>query len=330
MNGRGRDGVMAQVRHRRRKRRRFLSRILWLGVAMAGFGLAICMAVKAYKPIFGGLRNRLGIEGDQNKIDLDELYSPYAVLVDASTGEVLAEKNMRDRIYPASMTKIMTALLAVENTENMDETVVIPEEIFPQLYAQDASMAGFSPGETATLKDLLYGMLLPSGAECCLTFADRIAGSESAFAERMNQRAGELGMERTHFCNSTGLHDDDHYSTVEDISILLRAALKEPVFRKAFTSERYLTSPSELHPDGITFYSTLFQYMDSARVEGGEILGGKTGYTDEAGQCLASLAQIDEREYVLVTAGAEGTHDTAQYHIQDAIHVYGQIGKGAG
>lgn len=243
------------------------------------------------------------------------------------SGTVLKEKNSTDRIYPASLTKIMTAILAIENTEDLEEIVQLPDEIFPPLYAQNASMAGFQPGEEVRLKDLLYGVLIPSGAECCLAFADRISGSEEEFVSLMNDKAQELGMKNTHFTNSTGLHDPEHYSTVEDISILLQYALKNEYFRDVFTSSRYSTLPSEQHPEGFTFHSTMFKYMDSTEVTGGEILGGKTGYTEEAGLCLASLAQVNGKEYILVTAKANGTHQTEQFHILDAINVYSQIGE---
>lgn len=263
----------------------------------------------------------------ESSIDLEHLYSPYAILLDADSGETLAGMNTQEKIYPASLTKIMTAFLAAEYTEDMEETVTLPDEIFGRLYVQNASMAGFEPGEPVRLEDLFYGILLPSGAECCVAFADRISGSEEEFAALMNQKADELGMKDTHFCNSTGLHDPDHYSTVKDISILLQYALKNETFRNAFTAHSYTSFPSEWHADGLTFYSTLFKNMESAEVAGGEILGGKTGYTEEAGLCLASLAKINGKEYILVTAGADGDHNTKPFHILDAVDVYNQVGE---
>lgn len=254
-------------------------------------------------------------------------YSPYAILVELDSGNVIAEHNSEDKIYPASLTKIMTAVLAIENTDDLSQTVTLPYDIFEPLYEENASMAGFQPGEEATLKDLLYGILLPSGAECCMAFADRIAGSEEAFVDMMNEKATEIGMSNTHFCNATGLHNPDHYSTVKDISILLKYALQYEDFRQAFSSSRYSTRPTNQHPDGFTFRSTMFKYMDSTEVVGGEIIGGKTGYTEEAGLCLASLAEVDGKEYILVTAKANGTHQTEQFHILDAINVYSQIGE---
>lgn len=265
--------------------------------------------------------------GSSTIVDLDTLYSPHAILTDLDSGKVLGSHNEQEKIYPASLTKIMTAILAIEHTQDLDEWMTMPVDIFQELYVENASMAGFQPGESVCLKDLLYGILLPSGAECCLAFADRIAGSEEAFVKMMNEKAKEIGMDHTHFRNATGLHDSEHYSTVNDISALLQYALKNEDFKTAFTTSRYTTLPSDQHPDGITFYSTMFQNMDSSKVTGGEITGGKTGYTPEAGLCLASTAEINGRHYMLVTAKADGDHDTAQFHILDAVNVYDQTGK---
>ena len=267
------------------------------------------------------------IETLGEEIDLRNLHSQFAILVDLTNDKVISEHNSRDIIYPASLTKIMTAIVAIENTDDLEEVITLPRHIFEELYYENASMAGFQPGEEVRLKDLLYGILLPSGGESCLAFADRISGSEEAFVELMNQKAGELGMKNTHFSNSTGLHETSHYSTVEDMATLLKYALENESFREAFTSKRYSIKPSTQHPLGVTFQSTMFKYIDNTKVTGGEIIGGKTGYTDEAGLCLASLANIRDKEYILVTAKAEGTHYTEQFNILDAINVYNQVGK---
>lgn len=259
----------------------------------------------------------------EGNINLNTLYSPYAVLVDLESGNVLAEQNSTERMYPASLTKIMTALIAIEETEDMEQTTTLPSDIFPSLYEENASLAGFQPGETVTWKDLLYGVMLPSGAECCLTFARQIAGSEGAFVDLMNKKAEELGMNDTHFSNATGLQDKKHYSTVRDIAVLLRYALENETFRQVFTARRYSVPPTAYHSEGFTFYNTMFQAMDNAGISDDDILGGKTGYTEKAGLCLASLAEINDREYILVTAKADGNHYTEPYHVIDAENVYG-------
>ena len=262
---------------------------------------------------------------DRGRGALRNLNSPNAVLMDAETGDILEGYHSGKRIYPASLTKIMTAVLAVEYTEDMEEVITLPSGFFQKLYGENASMAGFEPGEQVRLKDLLYGILLPSGAECCLAFAERIAGSEEEFALLMNEKAKELGMKDTRFCNSTGLHEEGHYSTAEDIAVLLQYALKNDRFRDAFTSESYHTMPSETHPEGFTFTSSMFRHLDGTEISDGKILGGKTGYTPEAGLCLASLAVVSEKEYILVTAGAEGNHETEPYHVMDAVNVYNRL-----
>lgn len=256
---------------------------------------------------------------------LDGINSQNAVLIEAENGTVLAERNMEKTIYPASMTKIMTAVITLENIVNLDEYTVLTENDFTNLYIQDASMAGFQPGEEVTYRDLLYGMLLPSGAECCLAAANRISGSEEAFTALMNQKAQELGMEHTHFENSTGLENSEHVSTVGDIAKLMQYAVSNGQFYEILKSPFYYVSPTNLHPEGFTFYSTVAGNVSSMEVNGGNLLGGKTGYTEEAGLCLASLALIHEKYYILVTAKAEGTPGFEAAHLIDALTVYNRI-----
>lgn len=259
------------------------------------------------------------------EIDLTQLYSPNAILVDNESGRVLAERNSEALIYPASLTKMMTALVTLEQMADWQTPVTVAAEMFPQLYAQDASLAGFLPGEQALLQDLLYGMLLPSGAECCIACAELVSGSEQQFVELMNQKAQALGMERTRFCNTTGLHDDNQVTTVQDLAILLRYALQNERFRAVFTSSRYTVPATNGHPDGFTVQSNLFQSLAQLNCDEGWILGGKTGYTEKAGLCLATLARVQDHEYLLVTAGADGNHRTAPFHVLDALAVYQQL-----
>ena len=250
-------------------------------------------------------------------------------LFNLDTGKPILRQNSDQQRYIASLTKMMTALLAIEANPDLDTPVTLPEEIFPALQAQNASLAGFQAGETATVRDLLYGAMLPSGAECCEALAREVSGSEEAFAARMNQKAAELGMTGTHFCNPTGLHDPEHVSTVRDMARLTEAALQNETFRKLFTTERYTVPATNCHPQGFTMHSTLLSQLDGTELHSGRILGGKTGYTGEAGLCLASLAEVKGREYILVTAGAGGNHSTAPYHIEDAVTVYRRVSRGS-
>lgn len=258
---------------------------------------------------------------------LSNLNSSNLALIRLSDMAALMEKDSGEIIYPASLTKMMTVLVALENMSDLQEEITISKAMYQSLIDEGASLAGFLPGERVRAIDLLYGVMLPSGAEACIGLAEHIAGSERGFVKLMNQKASDLGMENTHFENTTGLHHDNHYTTVEDMAVLLSYALRNDTFREIFTSSRHSTQPTNLHPDGITFYSTMFDKLENPSITGGEILGGKTGYTHEAGLCLASLAKVGEEEYILVSAGARGNHDTEQYNITDAITVYSSIGK---
>lgn len=253
-----------------------------------------------------------------------ELYSNNVLLTDIK-GNILYEKNSDERFYPASLTKIMTVIVALENLDDLDYSVQIPGYIYEYIAAEDASTAGFEAYDTVTVEDLLYGAILSSGAECCLTLADMISGTEYDFAALMNDKAEELGMDNTNFTNCTGLHNYDHYSSAEDISVLLRYALENPEFKRIFTRDSYYTE-TQYNPYGIVLNSTMFSFVEDGYYPF-ELLGGKTGYTQEAGLCLASAAEINEKEYILVTAGADGSHMTDPYHIEDAMTVYGRLAE---
>lgn len=259
-------------------------------------------------------------------VDLSAIDSKSAILMRLGDGQVVVEKEADTRIYPASMTKIMTAIIGLENLSDLNQLITIDRETYDQLYLEGASMAGFAPGDQVKAIDILYGVMLPSGAECCVGLAQYLFGSETAFVEKMNEKAAQLGMNNTHFVTSTGLHDPEHYTTVRDLTKLLTYALQNETFREIYTAHEYTTSPTAGNPSGLHFLSTMFKKMDTSAVNGGEIEGGKTGYTSDAGQCLASLAIVNGTEYILVTAGAQGSPSTEPYHIIDAVNVYNQIG----
>lgn len=260
-------------------------------------------------------------------ISPDKLNSHNAILIRLKDNTTLMQKNSEEKIYPASLTKMMTAIVVIENLNDLKGKITLTNSAFQGLYGADASMAGFKPGEQVMAMDLLYGALLPSGAECCIGLADHIAGSQQNFVKMMNQKAAELGMKNTHFENATGLQNENHYTTVKDLAILLSYALQNDTFREIFTSSRHSTGPTNKHPGGITFYSTMFKELNNQNIIDGEILGGKTGYTDEAGLCLASLAKVGKQEYILISAGAKGNHQSKQYNITDAVAVYNSIDK---
>lgn len=260
-------------------------------------------------------------------LSLDSLDSPYAIMIDAATGTVMSSKQGEVTIYPASMAKIMTVFTAIEHIKDLDQKTTMSHDYYNTLYERDASRAGFDPGEEAVIRDLLYGALLPSGAECCMQLAIEAAGSEEAFAQLMNQKVQELGLTQTHFVNCTGLHSEEQYSTPKEIGLILQAALDNKTFREVFMTHSYSVKPTNVHPEGFTFWSSMFKNMQAENVIGGEILGGKTGYTDAAGYCLASMAEVEGREYIQVTAGWAANPRVSLYHINDAFLGYNALGR---
>ena len=256
------------------------------------------------------------------KPDLTEIYSESGIVVRLEDGKVMTQFGQDERIFPASLTKIMTCIIALEQIEDLEEIVVISPERYNELYVQEASMAGFFPGEEARVIELLYGSILPSGGECSAALAEHAAGSEEKFVELMNEKAEELGMKGTHYANATGLHDDQQYSTVKDISLLLQYAMENDIFREIFCTKSYSVLPTPQHLNGFTFQSSMFRLQDDWTLEEGEIKGGKTGFTDQAGLCLATMASVRGEEYIAVTAKADGDHSTEPYHVYDAFALY--------
>lgn len=251
---------------------------------------------------------------DQTQIELPSLHSKNALLLNEK-GDVLYEKNADDIIFPASLTKIMTAIVAIEMTTDLQKQTIVKPQTISKFTAQNASMAGFKAGDFVTIEDLLYGTLLASGADATGTLTEAMAGSEEAFVTLMNNKAHELGLNDTHFVNASGLHDPAHVSSVRDISKLFRYAIENPTFYQILTSKSYSTHV----PNELTITSSLL-----TKIPGGEgtILGGKTGYTPEAGLCLASIIEKDDRKYIFVTTNANGQAWTPPFHIEDALTAY--------
>ena len=232
------------------------------------------------------------------------LDAEYAVLVDCNNNCVIAAQGASERIYPASMTKIMTILVAVEQLgDDLDATFTMTRDIVDSAYAAGASVAGFAIGEKITARDLLYGAALPSGADATDALAILAAGSEQAFVVLMNEKAHQLGLKNTRFVNSSGLHDDNHYSTPIEIATIMAYAMENELCAEILSARSYTTASTPQHPEGITLYSTAFARMSTDRFGSVNLVAAKTGYTDEARFCLASYGEsADGGRYVLVTA----------------------------
>ncbi len=250
------------------------------------------------------------------------IQSEYGIVIDADTGEIIYQKNATAKIYPASLTKILTLLVAVENITDLDDTFQMTSEIIDPHYREGASMAGFAPEEMVSIRDLLYGSVLPSGADATTALGIYIAGTEEAFAALMNEKAAELGITTAHFCNTSGLHDNNHYCTVTDMAIILKAAMDNKTCCEILSTYQYTTAATPQNPEGLPLVSTMFSRMTGEEPEGATILGGKTGFTDQSGNCLASFGKNDAgRKFIMVTTKAPGMWKS----VFDHIHTYSTL-----
>lgn len=239
----------------------------------------------------------------------EEILSTHAVLVDLEKNSIVAQRRAMERMNPASMTKILTVLVAAEElgdpTKKLDDTFTITLDITDYSYVNQCSIAGFDRDETVTVRDLFYGTILPSGADAAVGLAVYVAGSQEAFVELMNRKLEQLGLADTaHVTNCVGLYDEDHYCTVYDMAVILRAALANDFCREVLSAHTYTTSPTEQHPEGITISNWFLRRIED-KDTGGEVVCGKTGYVVQSDHCAASYFEDkDGKGYVCVTAGA--------------------------
>lgn len=257
---------------------------------------------------------------DIKYIGSENVQSEYALIVDGTTGEAIASKEGFTRINPASMTKIMTVLVAADHiTEaDLDNKVTITQENTYYAYRKGLSAVGFSDNEVVTVRDLFMGTILPSGADAAIALAELCAGSEESFVEEMNQKARELGLKDTHFTNCVGSFNEDHYSTCADMAVILKAAIEKPICYEALYEHRYTTSSTAEHPDGLEISNWFLRRIEDKDTHG-EVLCAKTGYVNQSGSCAASYS-VDRNghPYFVVTAKAH----SAWRCIYDHVDIY--------
>ena len=257
------------------------------------------------------LMSSTAVFSDEYDFDIE---STHVILINMNEDSVLYEKDPDSIISIASLTKIMTAIVAVEKIEDIHAKTVISSADLAGLIEANASVAGFLVGEEVTYEDLLYGLLLPSGADAAQALARATYGSVKVFVSMMNQKAAELGMEHTHFANTTGLDHEENYSTINDVVKMFRYALDNEILKEIMDTEIYKTSDGKL-----TLYSILRRkYLYDCAY----IVGGKTGSTYAAGLCMASYAYYNGVYYMLVSSGAPYNRENPWAFI-DAAKIYG-------
>ncbi len=257
----------------------------------------------------------------------DDYASQYIYMFDREAENIIYEKNAKSKAYPASLTKIMTTIVALENIDDLSVIAPIDIDTYREMVASNASMAGFFGKEAVTYRDLLYGTILTSGGEAANSLAIHVAGNVEGFVQMMNDKAVELGLNDTHFTSPEGLHNKNQYTTASDMAKLLDYALDNGHFRAIFTTETFQTTSTTDHPDGILLKSTVLTSLNKGEQDGFEIIGGKSGTTYEAGQCWATLGVVDGREYISIVMGAplEDISHPDKAQIVDTLKLYTKV-----
>ncbi len=249
----------------------------------------------------------------------EDIISQYAILVNAGTGLIEAEKDAHTVTVPASMTKVLTVLVAAEHVTDLDATFTMNIDITDYCYQNDCSAVGFSENETVTIRDLFYGTILKSGADAAMGLAEYTAGSQEAFVEMMNAKLAELGLSDTaHFTNCIGTFDEDHHCTMYDMAMIMEAAMDNELCREVLSAHKYTTSSTTEHPDGIEISNWFLRRIED-KDAGGEVISGKTGYVVQSGNCAVSYAQ-DETGNAYICATANST--SGWRCIYDHVDIY--------
>lgn len=257
------------------------------------------------------------------------IHSPYAVLVDVTDNKIIASKASTAEIYPASMTKVMSLIVIFENLQSEDslnDKLTVTQEYYDRKVAEQHSGDIITVGKEYTVKDMIYNLILKSDGIAAMALADYVAGSESAFVDLMNEKAAELGLEKTQFKNPTGMHEKYHLTTAKDMAVIMMYAMKNP-----FCAE-VLSAMSHTNSDGTAVYhATLVSRLNNDRAaykispNTVNVTAAKSGWAgDESGHCLVTFAEgKNGHKYILVTAKAE----TSALVLEDMLSIYNDYAK---
>lgn len=251
----------------------------------------------------------------------EEINSPYYGVYNAENMELLIGENTQEKIAIASITKIMTAIVSIENINNLGDQVVIDMDVIAGKVDSDLVTAGLVSGQALTYYDLIATMLIPSGADSAVYLQNIIFNDEDLFIQKMNEKAQEIGMNNTHFANVTGLDDENNYSTIEDVAKMMAYAINNEDLKQILSQKEYTTSDGS-----ISVKSTISNLSDKANITTHLIFGGKTGTTGDAGICLASFSK-DEKEDVDLIAVVTGSnmYSASPYNVIDSEKLYEEV-----
>lgn len=266
--------------------------------------------------------------------ELPNIYSPSAILIDSATGKILYEKDINKKMYPASLTKMLTAIVVLDkcNAGELKLTDVATVS-YDSVMSLDTSYlnANLQLGEELTLEQLLYVMIVASSNDSAIVIAEYVSGSSEAFSALMNQKAAEIGCTNSNFINPNGVHNENHYSTAYDLALIARYTMKNETFRKIVSTTSYqLPATNKYGKDDRVFASTneLIIVNNNDRADNyyyKYAIGIKTGFTTPAGNCLAAAAKRDNLEFISVVLGAGQTDQylSQRYLDTKALFEYG-------
>lgn len=235
-----------------------------------------------------------------------EIFAPSAVLIDAKTGTILFEKNKDEKHFPASTTKIMTTLLTLENCKNLEDKVKMSHNAIYSIEPGSSHIA-MNEGETLTVEQSLYGLLLASANEVANALAEYISTNINDFCKLMNERAKQLGCKNTNFVNAHGFHNENHYTSAYDLALIMKEDIKYEEFNKIISTKRYDIPQTEKQPETRILYNTN-KMIQSGKYFNENVIGGKTGYTDEAGHTLVIYAKKNDMQLISVVMAEENSN----------------------
>lgn len=246
-----------------------------------------------------------------------DLVANAAIVMDAASGQVLYEKNSQEKKYPASITKILTVLIALEHNVDFNATVTMSENAIWGV-ERDSTLIGLDVGEQVTVKDLVYATMVKSANECAYALAEYVAGDIESFAKLMNERAAEIGCKNTHFITPNGLHDEDHYTTAYDMALITKEALKNETFREIAGTLNYTVPATNLTDETRPLWNGNKMINPAEPYYYEYCEGGKTGYTMKANNTLITFAKKDGLELICVIMDCDG----AKYAYSDTKALY--------
>ena len=263
---------------------------------------ALCMSLMLPAQVMAAVDLNARYEVDTNKIQgwpqAADIASDTGILMDADTGTVLFDKGGDQQRYPASITKIMTLLVAVENS-SMDEQVTFTETGVRNVTA-DSSNINSKIGEVMTMQDCLHALIIQSANDAAAQIAEHVGGTEQNFIDMMNQRAAQIGCTNTHFTNSSGLPDENHYSSAKDMALIFREGLKNEAFRSVIGDADYTIQPTNMTSDKRVFHTHHPMFAPESDIYYQGCIGGKTGFTNLAAHTLVTAVEQNGTTYIAV------------------------------